>query len=111
MNKVAELFYKLVPALLIVISVFASGWFVRGWSDAEDRLKEEKAIAEQRIAIEKLANSTLLELKDTLSDIKAQGIKERTIVQKETQKPVYSQQCFEQSGVDIVNQMAKGNKQ
>lgn len=108
MNPVAEMLYKSVPALLIIIALLALGWMVRGWSDAEENRQQEAAIAEKRIAIETMSKEVLVQLKDTLSNIEKQGVKERTIIQKETEKPVYKQQCIEQSGVDIINNMAKG---
>ena len=108
MNPVAEMLYKSVPALLIVIALFASGWMVRGWSDAEENRQQEQAIAEKRIAIETMSKDVLVQLKDALSNIEKQGVKERTIIQKETEKPIYKQQCIEQSGMDMVNNMAKG---
>ncbi len=110
MNPVAEMLYKSVPALLIVIALFASGWMVRGWSDAEENRQQEAAIAEKRIAIETMSKEVIVQLKDTLDNIEKQGIKERLVIQKETEKPIYKQQCFEQSGVDAINEMAKGNK-
>ena len=108
MNFMTEGLYKAVPALLIVIALFASGWMVRGWSDAEENRQQEQAIAEKRIAIETMSKDVLVQLKDTLSNIEKQGVKERTIIQKETEKPIYKQQCIEQSGMDMVNNMAKG---
>jgi hypothetical protein len=110
MNPVAEMLYKSVPALLIVIALFASGWMVRGWSDAEENRQQEAAIAEKRIAIESMSKEVIVQLKDALDNIEKQGIKERLVIQKETEKPIYKQQCFEQSGVDAINEMAKGNK-
>lgn len=110
MNPVAEMLYKSVPALLIVIALFASGWMVRGWSDTEENRQQEAAIAEKRIAIETMSKEVIVQLKDTLDNIEKQGIKERLVIQKETEKPIYKQQCFEQSGVDAINDMAKGNK-
>ena len=110
MNPVAEMLYKSVPALLIVIVLFASGWMVRGWSDAEENRQQEVAIAEKRIAIESMSKEVIVQLKDTLDNIEKQGIKERLVIQKETEKPIYKQQCFEQSGVDTINEMVKGNK-
>lgn len=110
MNPVAEMLYKSVPALLIVIALFASGWMVRGWSDAEENRQQEAAIAEKRIAIETMSKEVIVQLKDTLDNIEKHGIKERLVIQKETEKPIYKQQCFEQSGVNAINEMAKGNK-
>lgn len=110
MNFMTEGLYKAVPALLIVIALFASGWMVRGWSDAEENRQQEQAIAEKRIAIETMSKEVIVQLKDTLDNIENQGIKERLVIQKETEKPIYKQQCFEQSGVDAINEMAKGNK-
>ena len=110
MNPVAEMLYKGVPALLIVIALFCAGWMVRGWSDAEERRLQESAIAEKRLAIESMSKEVIVQLKDTLDNIEKQGIKERLVIQKETEKPIYKQQCFEQSGVDAINEMAKGNK-
>ena len=110
MNPVAEMLYKSVPALLIVIALFASGWMMRGWSDAEENRQQEAAIAEKRVAIETMSKEVIVQLKDTLDNIEKQGIKERLVIQKETEKPIYKQQCFEQSGVDAINEMAKGNK-
>lgn len=108
MNFMTEGLYKAVPALLIVIALFVSGWMVRGWSDAEDNRKQEQAITEKRIAIESMSKDVLIQLKDTLSNIEKQGVKERLIVQKETEKPIYKQQCIDDGGRDIVNNMAKG---
>lgn len=110
MNTVAEMLYKSVPALLIVIALFVSGWMVRGWSDAEENRQQEAAIAEKRIAIETMSKEVIVQLKDALDNIEKQGVKERLVIQKETEKPIYKQQCFEQSGVDAINEMAKGNK-
>lgn len=108
MNFMTEGLYKAVPALLIVIALFVLGWMVRGWSDAEENRQREQAIAEKRIAVETMSKEVLVQLKDALSNIEKQGVKERTIIQKETEKPIYKQQCIEQSGMDMVNKMAKG---
>lgn len=108
MNFMTEGLYKAVPALLIVIALFVLGWMVRGWSDAEENRQREQAIAEKRIAVETMSKEVLVQLKDALSNIEKQGVKERTIIQKETEKPIYKQQCIEQSGMDMVNNMAKG---
>lgn len=110
MNPLAEMLYKGVPALLIVLCLFCAGWMVRGWSDAEENRRQEASIAEKRIAIESMSKEVIVQLKDTLDSIEKQGIKERLVIQKETEKPIYKQQCFEQSGVDAINEMAKGNK-
>lgn len=110
MNPVAEILYKSVLALLIVIALFASGWMVRGWSDAEENRQQEAAIAEKRLAIESMSKEVIVQLNNTLNSIEKQGVKERLVIRRETEKPIYKQQCFEQSGVDAINDMVKGNK-
>lgn len=103
-----NIFLRAVPALLIVTALFAAGWTVKGWSDAEETKQQELAIAEKRLAIEKMSKELILQLKTTLDEIEKQGVKERLVIQKEVEKPTYKQQCFDQSGVGIVNEMAKG---
>ena len=110
MNYVAEVLYKGVPALLVVACLFLAGWTGRGWNDAQEKSKQEIAIAEKRIAIEAMSKEVIVQLKDTLDSIEKQGVKERLVIQKETEKPIYKQQCFDQSGVDAINDMVKGSK-
>jgi hypothetical protein len=102
---------KCIPILLCIGAVFWAGYYSRGIYDEDGKLRQEAVLKAKSDSLAKQEAAVASELQSRLDALQKASDAVQKVVVREVQKPIYLNKCFEDSGVALINNVAKGNKQ
>lgn len=102
------LMLKAIAVLVVLLMAFAAGWRTKGAFVAEAELAAQEARVEMIATVRAEEGRVAALVEDRLKELRAN----ERVIEKEklkiVERPVYSNQCIDADGVQLINKAARG---